>query len=45
MIDQEEYLLLMKLNDIDKYNEIKKEKEKIIIKISMESIVKNVVDI
>ena len=26
MIDQEEYLLLMKLNDIDKYNEIKKEK-------------------
>ena len=28
MIDQEEYLLLMKLNDIDKYNEIKKEKDK-----------------
>ena len=26
MIDQEEYLLLMKLNDIEKYNEIKKEK-------------------
>ena len=26
MINQEEYLLLMKLNDIDKYNEIKKEK-------------------
>ena len=25
MIDQEEYLLLMKLNDIEKYNEIKKE--------------------
>ena len=26
MIDQEEYLLLMKLKDIDRYNEIKKEK-------------------
>ena len=26
MINQEEYLLLMKLNDINKYNEIKKEK-------------------
>ena len=26
MIDQEEYLLLMKLNDIDRYNEIKNEK-------------------
>ena len=26
MIDQEEYLLLLKLNDIEKYNEIKKEK-------------------
>ena len=43
MIDQEEYLLLMKLNDIVKYNEIKK--KKITIKINMENIVKNVMDI
>ena len=28
MIDQDDYILLMKLTDIDRYNEIKKEKEK-----------------
>ena len=28
MIDQEEYILIMKLKDIDRYNEIIKEKEK-----------------
>ena len=28
MIDQEEYILLMKMKDINRYNEIKKEKEK-----------------
>ena len=43
MIDQEEYLLLMKLNDINKYNKIKNEKK--IIKINMENTVKNVGDI
>ena len=26
MIDQDEYILLMKMKDIDRYNEIKKEK-------------------
>ena len=28
MIDQDEYILLMKMKDINRYNEIKKEKEK-----------------
>ena len=28
MIDADEYILIMKLKDIDRYNEIKKEKEK-----------------
>ena len=44
MIDQEEYILLMKMRDIDRYNEIKKEKinniysswsEKLLIKFSI----------
>ena len=42
MIDQEEYILLMKMKDINRYNEIKK--EKIIIKINMKNTVKNVGD-
>ena len=45
MIDADEYILIMKMKDIDGYNEIKKKKKKIIIKINMESIVKNVMDI
>ena len=28
MISEDEYILIMKLKDIDRYNEIKKEKEK-----------------
>ena len=44
MIDQDEYILIMKLKDIDRYNEIKK-KIIIKIKINMESIAKNVMDI
>ena len=45
MVDADEYILIMKMKDINGYNEIKKKKKKILIKINMESIVKNVMDI
>ena len=45
MIDADEYILIMKLKDIDRYNEIKKEKNNNKNKNRYGSTVKNVMDI